>query len=102
MNSLANESDTIPSTGRQDSVLIAYSDLKKVNGKLIELKYEKEINEHLRSIMHNDSIAIDGLRSRIISDERYYKKQIKEVKTQRNLVGGVGVISIILLFISIL
>ena len=34
----------IPSTGevvREDSVLISYNDLKVVNGKLIELKYEK-------------------------------------------------------------
>ena len=65
MNSLANDCDTIPSTGGQDSVLIAYDDLRKVNGKLIELEYEKEINNNLRNIVHNDSIAIDNLKSGI-------------------------------------
>ena len=102
MNSLANESDTISSTGRQDSVLIAYNDLRKVNGKLIELEYEKEINKNLKNIICNDSIAINALSSKIIGMERKYNKEIKQIKKQRNIAGGIGIISIVLLIISIL
>ena len=54
----------ISSTGevvREDSVLISYNDLKVVNGKLIELKYEKETNNILRTIIRNDSLIIDTL-----------------------------------------
>jgi len=102
MNSLANNSDTIPSTGRQDSVLIAYDDLRKVNSKLVELEYEKEINSNLKNIICNDSIAINALSSKIAKMEREHNKQIKQVKKQRNIAGGIGIISIILLVISIL
>ena len=102
MNSLANEGDTIPSTGGQDSILIAYDDLRKVNGKLIELEYEKKINNNLRNIIHNDSIAIDNLKSGI---DRVYSeadKRVKKAKKERNIAGGVGIVAIVLLIISIL
>lgn len=102
MNSLANEGDTIPSTGRQDSVLIAYDDLRKVNSKLVELKYEKDINKHLSSIIYNDSIAIHGLRNRIQMMETDCERRVKNVKRERNIVGGIGLGAIVLLIISIL
>ena len=102
MNSLANESDTIPSTGRQDSVLIAYDDLRKVNGKLIELEYEKEINNNLRNIIYNDSIAIDNLKSGINRISIEADKKVKKAKKERNIAGGIGIVSIVLLIISIL
>ena len=102
MNSLANESDTIPSTGRQDSVLIAYDDLRKVNGKLIELEYEKEINNNLRNIIHNDSIAIDNLKSGIDRISNEANKKVKKAKRERNIAGGIGIVAIVLLIISIL
>ena len=82
INSLANDGDTIPSTGRQDSVLIAYDDLRKVNSKLIELEYERNINEHLRTIISNDSIAINSLRTRIDNIQRDCDRNIKRVKKQ--------------------
>lgn len=102
MNSLASESDTIPSTGRQDSVLIAYDDLRKVNSKLIELKYEKDINEKLNVIISNDSIAIDNLKRRIDIVQRDSKRELDKVRKQRNIVGGIGIGAIVLLIISIL
>ena len=101
-NLLANESDTIPSTGRQDSVLISYNDLRKVNSKLVELEYEKEINKKLKNIISNDSIAINSLRLRIDSDNRDNKRRISELKKERNIAGGIGIAAIILLVISIL
>ena len=102
MNSLANEGDTIPSTGRQDSVLIAYDDLRKVNGKLIELEYEREINKNLRDILHNDSIAIDNLKSGISRISADADKRVKVAKRERNIAGGIGIVAIVLLVISIL
>lgn len=102
MNSLASESDTIPSTGREDSVLIAYDDLRKVNSKLIELKYEKDINEKLNAIISNDSIAIDNLKRRIDIVQRDSKRELDKVRKQRNIAGGIGIGAIILLIISIL
>ena len=101
-NLLASENYTIPSTGRQDSILIAYDDLRKVNSKLIELEYEKEINEDLKRIVSNDSIAIDGLKRKVRESDRIYKEKIKTIKKQRNIVCGIGIVSIILLVISIL
>ena len=102
MNSLANECDTIPSTGRQDSVLIAYDDLRKVNSKLIELNYELEINKSLKNIMHNDSIAIDNLKSGIARISADANNRVKVAKRERNIAGGIGIVAVILLFISIL
>ena len=101
-SSLASDSDTIPSTGRQDSVLIAYNDLRKVNGKLIELEYEKEINNNLRNIIYNDSIAIDNLKSGIDRISNEANKKVKKAKRERNIAGGVGIVAIVLLIISIL
>ena len=102
MNSLANDGDTIPSTGRQDSVLIAYDDLRKVNGKLIELNYEREINKNLRNIVHNDSIAIYNLKSGIARISADADKQVKVAKRERNIAGGISIVAIVLLVISIL
>ena len=102
MNLLAIDTDSIPSTGRQDSVLIAYDDLRKVNGKLIELEYEREINKNLRDIVHNDSIAIDNLKSGISRISADADKRVKVAKRERNIAGGIGIVSIILLVISIL
>ena len=102
MNSLANDCDTILSTGRQDSVLIAYDDLRKVNGKLIELEYEEEINNNLRNIIYNDSIAIDNLKSGINRIFIEADKRVKKAKKERNIAGGVGIVAIVLLIISIL
>ena len=102
MNSLASEGDTIPSTGRQDSVLIAYDDLRKVNSKLIELEYEKEINKNLRNIITNDSVAINSLRSRIYNMDGDCDRRVKQVKKERNIAGGIGIVAVVLLIISIL
>jgi len=101
-NLLASEGDTISSTGRQDSVLIAYDDLRKVNSKLIELNYEKEINKNLSDIIYNDSIVIDNLKSSIYRISADADKRVKMMKKQRNVATGVGIVSIILLIISIL
>lgn len=87
-----NDNATIPSTGEltaiPDSVLIAFDDLRKANAKMVELKYEKEINDSLRSIIKNDDIIMREYSRNVDA----LKKQIKQVKKQRNLAVGGGVL----------
>ena len=101
-NLLASENTTISSTGGEDSILISYDDLRRANAKLIELEYEKSINEHLRNVIYNDSIAIDGLRTGINRININAELRIKQIKRERNIMGGIGLGSLILLIISIL
>ena len=86
-----NDNATISSTGEltasPDSVLIAFDDLRKANAKMVELKYEKEINDSLRSIIKNDDIIMRKYSSNVDA----LKKQVKQVKRQRNLAIGGGV-----------
>lgn len=109
MNLSISSFATIPSTGglkrdslTYDSILVSYDDLRKANSKLIELEYEKTINEDLRTIITNDSIAIDGLRNKINTMNDNYNRTIRKYKTQRNVAGGITIGALILLIISIL
>lgn len=92
----------ISSTGEvieQDSIYISYTDLKIVNSKLIELKYEKETNTILRKIIKNDSIIIDTLiinNNKLTSDIHTLHKANNKYKNQRNIGFGVGIIGIII------
>ena len=73
-----NEHNQILSTGElthsSDSVLISYEDLRKANAKMVELKYQKEINDSLRSIINNDNI----IRNEYNNNINVLKKQIKK------------------------
>ena len=100
INLFANDNSL--STGElvtpNDSVLIAYDDLRIVNSKLIELEYEKAINGTYRNIIKNDSIIIKDyteLNTRLNQD---CKKAIK----QRNIAIGSGVFVTILATILLL
>lgn len=98
---LSGNNPYIPSTGElvnQDSVNVSIDDLRIVNSKLVELKYEKEANKVLRDIVHNDSIImVDNDRS-----IRQLRTKVKKVTKQRNMIGVAGAASIILFIISIL
>lgn len=91
----------ISSTGEvieQDSIFISYTDLKIVNSKLIELKYEKETNSILRTIIRNDSLIIDTLtfdNTRLINEVQILNKSNKKYKKQRNIGFGVGIVGIV-------
>lgn len=80
--------DLHPSTGEvvqpKDSVLISYDDLRLANSKLIELEYEKQINNNLRSIIFNDSIIIRDYK---VLNERI-NKDCKKAIRQRNIAIG--------------
>ena len=88
-----NDNATISSTGElttsPDSVLIAFDDLRKANAKMVELKYEKEINDSLRSIIKNDDIIMREYSRNVDA----LKKQVKQTKRQRNLAIGGGVLA---------
>ena len=98
----------ISSTGevvKQDSIYISYSDLKIVNSKLIELKYEKETNTILRKIIKNDSIIIDTLivnNNKLTSDIQNLYKVNNKYKNQRNIGCGIGVCSIFTIILMLL
>lgn len=72
----------------EDSVLVSYNDLRLANSKLIELDYEKKINNKLRSIIANDSIIIQHYKSNSALINKSYKKAIR----QRNIAIGGGVV----------
>jgi hypothetical protein len=88
-----NDNATISSTGEltanPDSVLIAFDDLRKANAKMVELKYEKEINDSLRSIIKNDDLIMREYSRNVDA----LKKQVKQVKRQRNLAVGGGILA---------
>ena len=104
INSLADNNSILSSTGgvTEDSILISYNDLRKVNAKLIELEYEKDINKNLRNIVYNDSIAISSLTFRINSMDNDCKRRLNKIKRERNVAGGIGIGAIILLILSLL
>lgn len=58
---------------------------------MVELKYEKEINDSLRSIIKNDDAIMREYRSNVDA----LKKQITQAKKQCNLAVGGGLLATI-------
>ena len=56
---------------------------------MVELKYQKEINDSLRSIIKNDDVIMREYKRNADA----LKEQIKQVKRQRNLAIGGGVLA---------
>ena len=85
-----NDNTTSSSTGgltaKSDSVLIAYDDLRKANAKMVELKYEKEINDSLLSIIANDEIIIGEYNHKIDALNKQIKQENKKYKVA--VLGG--------------
>lgn len=77
---------------QSDSVMISYDDLRIVNSKLVELEYEKQINNNLRQVVANDSIIINDYSA--INDR--LNKDCKRYVRQRNIAIGGGVFITIL------
>lgn len=75
-----------------DSVYISIDELKVANAKMVELKYQKEIANRLRTQIENDSIIICDLHKDISNKT----KEIKKLKQQRNTIGIAGIIGIII------
>ena len=81
-----------------DSIKVSINDLRKANIKLIQLDYEKAINNNLRQIIVNDSVLAEQARQRYILLDRTCKK----IKKQRNIGVGAAIGSILLFIISII
>ena len=95
------ESNAHPSfTGEltNDSVLVAIDDLRAANTKMIELRYEKEINLSLKEIIKNDSVAIVALRE----DNSIVEQRAKKYKRERNVAGGASGVLLVLLILALL
>lgn len=97
-----NDNHTISSTGEltatSDSVLVAFDDLRKANAKMVELKYQKEINDSLRSI-----IVVDEKIMREYNDNvNALQKQIKQEVRKRKIAGWLGVLVSVSLAIALI
>lgn len=90
----------LSSTGEvtEDSVLVSIDDLRAANAKMIELRYEKDINLNLKEIIKNDSIAIVALRK----DNSVAEERAKKYKRERNVAGGASGVLLVLLILSLL
>lgn len=105
INSYGN--DNIFFTGEldSDSTLIAYSDLKIVNSKLIELEFQKEINLKLQDIIKLDSIVIDTLlfnNNNLITENTKLNKKANRYKKQRNVATAIGIVGIITTIVALI
>ena len=80
-----NNSPTGEVTAKSDSVLIAYSDLRIANSKMIQLEYEKEINKKLRTIVANDSIVIRNYDT--LNKEFEFNDKTVEIKSISSRLG---------------
>lgn len=69
---------------------------------MIELNYEKEINKELRQHIVNDSLVINSLTNTVDELNIRYNSENKRVKTERNILGGVSLGTLVLLIISLL
>ena len=92
------QNNVIPSTGElSDSlVLVPIEAIKIANSKMIELKYQKEINDSLRSIISNDSAIISKYKELTNKKDR----TINKIKKQRNsIVFGSAILILLALFL---
>jgi hypothetical protein len=81
-----------------DSVKVAINDLRNANAKLIQLSYEKDINNKLRQIIANDSILAEQARQ----ENLLLRRSCNKVKKQRNVAIGGGCAAIVLFIISLI
>ena len=93
------QNDTILPTGvvEQDSVLVPIQALRVANAKMIELKYEKAINENYRQTIELDSAIINALENNLYNCALELEEQINscdeeitKIKRQRNTAIGIG------------
>jgi len=88
-----NDNSYISSTGEltssNDSVLIAFDNLRKANAKMVELKYEKEINDSLRSIIAKDEIIMREYKRNVNA----LQKQVIQETRRRKVTSWAGIIA---------
>lgn len=101
ISSLGSNVDAHSSTGvvdSNDSVLIAYDDLRIANSKMIQLEYEKQKNILLKDVLAIDSVLLQT-KDKLINQA---KEETKRANKQRNIaiIGG-GASLLLLLLVSI-
>ena len=82
----------------EDSVLVPISALRQANAKMIELKYEKEINTNLRQVIANDSIIINEYNTKLNNSER----KSLQYKRKAKVASGVSAGLLVLLIFSLI
>lgn len=87
------------STGElKDSVTISYDALRVANSKMVELIYQKEINDSLKSIIRNNDIIIKVYNNKVIE----LNKEIKKTNKKNKTIKFVGLVITLLLSIGII
>lgn len=84
-------------------ILIPISELKLANIKMTELKYEKIINDSLRSIIKNDSIIINTYRTNVdknVKDNKRLTQKNILYNKQRNIAFTIAGASILLFLLK--
>lgn len=77
---------------------VPISTIKIANSKMVELKYQKEINSNLKQVVVNDSIIISGLKNNLL----YEQNTVKKYKKQRNIAGGAGIGALLLAILALM
>lgn len=89
-----------------DSVIVSVNALRIANAKMIELKYEKDINKNLLEVIHTDSLIIDALNTNLASCERTARETNRKLRRQRNraieIGGGSSAVLLVLLIIALI
>lgn len=89
----------LSSKGEPDTICIPIETVKTINAKLTELEYEKEVNRNYETIVKNDSCVITILTDSLNTISSECDARTHRLKVQRNIVGGIGIIGIILAII---
>ena len=99
-DSISCYSDTI--IKHCDSVVVSVDALRIANTKMIELKYEKEINANLQEVIRVDSVLISSFESNIFAIKKQAKEEIDNMKKQRNKAIAIGSASSSILLILLI
>ncbi len=99
-DSISCYSDTI--IKHCDSVVVSVDALRIANTKMIELKYEKEINANLQEVIRVDSVLISSFESNLFAIKKQAKEEIDNMKKQRNKAIAIGSASSSILLILLI
>ena len=99
-DSISCYSDTI--IKHCDSVIVSVDALRIANTKMIELKYQKEINANLQEVIRVDSMLISSFESNLFAIKKQAKEEIDNMKKQRNKAIVIGSASSSILLILLI
>ena len=87
---------------RCDSVVVSVDALRIANAKMLELKYEKEINVNLQEVVRVDSVLISSLESNLFAVKEQAKEELDDMRKQRNKAIAIGGASSVILLILLI